>query len=223
MYNAPLLLGGSSWRARPRPRRSRPIVRIVDRVPAAQPLPHGHDARDVHARCLHARVGRHDLGLVHATRSTNAEQFGGGFDVRAARRRRRRSGHAAAPSHARRSPPGTSRRSAASRSLPADAHQPGTAAASRTTPCAGSTTRFLAGRPSTSAALAHGYRLAGRRLAGARREPGLAVVDPDVVPRRDNFNGGPPRLPADRLLPRGRRFEPVPVTCATRRPASSSD
>ena len=64
---------------------------------------------------------------------------------------------------------------------------------------------------------------ARRRRSGTRSatQPGLAVVDSFVVPRRDNWNFGvAARLPAQRLLPRGRDVRPGPDRAsATSRPA----
>ena len=53
-----------------------------DHVPAAGALPHRRDARDVHARRVHARHRARRPGLLQQA-STNVDQFGGGFQVRA--------------------------------------------------------------------------------------------------------------------------------------------
>ena len=65
VYNADLLLGIVTATAGPDPLADAGAA-PVGRLPVAEPLPHRRDARDVHARRLHARRRRHDHGLVHA-------------------------------------------------------------------------------------------------------------------------------------------------------------
>ena len=62
-----------------------------DRVPAAEPLPHRRDARDVHARRLHARRGRHDLRLVRARVRRRGDRSAAASTSAPARRRSARS------------------------------------------------------------------------------------------------------------------------------------
>ena len=72
IYNADILLG--------RPDRDRRKDSFLhagppdgDRLPAPEPVPHRRDACDVHARRVHARRRRRDLGIVHQQRQRPGE------------------------------------------------------------------------------------------------------------------------------------------------------
>ena len=83
MYNADVLLGAADARRSAATGALAPVLQDVDRVSAAEPVPHRRHARDVHARRLHARRRRDHDRLVRAAASTTSTTFGGGFDVRA--------------------------------------------------------------------------------------------------------------------------------------------
>jgi putative ABC transport system permease protein len=97
--------------------------------------------------------------------------------------------------------------------LPAKARQLGTAAKEASYPVYGFDDTFLNATTFDFAAMARGYE-SGRDVWQAMRTmPGLAIVDPLVVPRRENFNFGV--LPDFRLggfyLEDG-TFDPVPIS-----------
>ena len=213
-------------RLRPHPRRSRRSLRMSMAYPLASPLPHRHDARHVHARRLHARdrdatrtgpsCTAFDTSRRSAAASTCARARRRGADRRHARRRfGGRPGVDAARLHRRRQPVGPA----------VEAKQVGTR------PSVGDLRRARARRRRSSThttfglgAIARGYAPTSEVWNALASSPGLAVVDSTIVPRRDNFGTSrvPARLPADRLLLRGRHVRPDPGRrCATRRPATA--
>ena len=220
VYNADVLLGAMTQRRSVGSARWLPSC-AVDRVSAAEPLPHRHDARDVHARRLHARRRRDDLRLVHAA-FDNDETFGGGFDVRAA----------SAGDQPDRRPPRGDRDRAGPRAsdfrvvsaqsyLPVKARQTGKYAVDFATyPVRGVDAAFSAhdvpASPPTPAVQLD------RELAGAAKDPGLAIVDGWWCRGADNWSaGGAARLPTARVLPRGPGLRPGPDRGA--RPADEDD
>lgn len=71
---------------------------------------------------------------------------------------------------------------------------------------------FLAGNAYELAALAEGYSSTDDVWRALATEPGLAVVDPIVVPRRDNFNFGVvPDFSLEGFVLEDETFAPVPI------------
>ena len=190
MYNADLLLGALAATVG-RIRAPRAGAADVDRLPAAEPLPHRRDAGDVHARRLHARRRRDDVGLVHE-RLQRRQRI---------RRRLRRSRHDLAGTADREHagggrPNAGSRRAATSASSRASRRCPSRRASSEsaprrsptssTAPTTPSSRTRPTGSPPARAATAR-VRRSGERCATHRN---LAVVDQFVVPRQANWNFG---------------------------------
>ena len=98
-----------------------------------------------------------------------------------------------APAGAGLRPAGLPASSAASRSSRVQAKQLGRAVRPRRTSSAASTTRSSRTRPSGSAAIAQrATRSADEVWDALREQPGLAVVDSFIAPRRDTFGFGVP-------------------------------
>ena len=201
--------------------RSRRCCSMSIAYPLAEPLPHRHDARDVHARRVHARDRDRRRTGPSCTRSTTSTTFGGGFDVRAgtapARRRSttcaqrfgERHGVGRRGLHGRRQPVGARRRGEAARAPDAR---------TRPTSSAASTRRSSSTRPSASATIATRLRLGARGLgrAFARRRASRSSTADRPAARQLELRRAS-GLPAHRLLLRGRAFDPIPIQVA--RPA----
>ncbi len=149
--------------------------------------------------------------FLHAV--DNVEEFGGGFDVRAEVAPGSPLGN---PAAAIRRAPGLDPRDfevAASGSfVPADARQAGTRKY-ESYPLRGFDNRFLGTTTYGLASMATGYRSPRQVWDAMARRPDLAVVDALTVPRRANWNFGPPppfRLHGFHL--EDRSFRPVRVT-----------
>ena len=74
-------------------------------------------------------------------------------------------------------------------------------------------------------AVARGYSSAPEVWEAMRTEPGLAVVDQWIVPRRDNFNfaADPPDFEVTGFLYEDRTFEPFQVTITDPQTGNSRD
>jgi putative ABC transport system permease protein len=95
--------------------------------------------------------------------------------------------------------------------VPAEARQEGTGGAFADYPVNGFDDAFLATTSYGFAAVADGYTADGVWDA-LRSEPGLAVVDPFVAPRRDNYQFGvPPDFQLTGFYLEDGRFAPIPV------------
>jgi putative ABC transport system permease protein len=159
--------------------------------------------------------------LVVGTTTTTAfnsafddeETFSGGFDVRAV----------TAPINpivdidaAVRQTPGAPKDdieiAAGQASLFAEARQSGRDAEFASHPVFGFDDRFLASTTYEFAAIAEGYGSSEEVWEALRAEPGLAVVDPYVVPRRDTFGFGVlPDFQIEGFFLEDETFAPVPV------------
>ena len=216
MYNADLLLGAADRASFGRIRRAGAGAADGDGVSAGRPLPHRRDAGDVHARRVHARHGRGDVGLVHA-------RLRGHRHVRRRLRRPRRHARPRRPIDDMRAAlaarPGVARRrlhasSAASRSCRSRRARSAPGARGEPYPRARARRRLprahdlRARRP-----MASGYgsardvwdalaRPAGPGRRGQLRRP---------APRQVRLLGAAARLQAQRLLLRRRRLRPGPV------------
>jgi putative ABC transport system permease protein len=142
----------------------------------------------------------------------NVEEFGGGFDVRAEVSPASPLGN---PMRAIRRAPGLDPKdfqiAAAGSFVPADARQRGTRGFA-SYPLRGFDRSFLDSTSYGLAAMANGYHSARQVWDAMAGRPDLAVVDALTVPRRANWNLGPP--PEFRLhgfYLEDERFKPVPV------------
>ena len=97
--------------------------------------------------------------------------------------------------------------------LPLDAAQDGTGATPAAHPVRGLDDEFLDTNGFEMATMATGYRSADEVWQALRDDPTLAVVDPYVVPRRQNWGGGVlPELQLTGFFFEDASFDPVPVT-----------
>ncbi len=97
--------------------------------------------------------------------------------------------------------------------LPLDASQDGTRATPATYPVRGLDDEFLDTNAFEMATMATGYTSSQEVWHALREDPTLAVVDPYVVPRRQNWTAGVlPDFQLTGLFIEDRSFEPVPVT-----------
>jgi putative ABC transport system permease protein len=97
--------------------------------------------------------------------------------------------------------------------LPAKARQLGTPAREASYPVYGFDDTFLDATTYEFAATARGYESGRDVWQAMRTTPGLAIVDPLVVPRRENFNFGvPPDFRLSGFYLEDGTFDPVPIT-----------
>jgi putative ABC transport system permease protein len=185
MYNADALLSGTA-RVVGRSRSLAPVMRLSMAYPLAARFRTGITLAMFTLVVFTLVTGTTTSGSFnHAFQDVGA--FGGGFDVRA-------STAAAAPiddmSAALRTKPAlrSGIRAVASQSLlPLDARQVGTGRKGEPYPVRGLDDAFLAHTTFGLGAIARGYGSARDVWSALARQPGLAVVDSLVVPRRDNF------------------------------------
>jgi putative ABC transport system permease protein len=96
--------------------------------------------------------------------------------------------------------------------LATEAKQLGTGRASETYPVRGLDDSFLEHTTFPLGAIARGYGSAPEVWQALREQPGLAVVDSFVVPRRDNWNFGPaPDFALSGFVYDDGVFDPIPV------------
>ena len=219
VFNADLLLGARHAGLRPHPEpRAGPAH--VHGVSARGPLPHRHDARDVHARRLHAR---HRDGVERILRARD-------------RRRRLRRRVPGARRHGRRGADRPTWRPRSRRAPGIDPSDFPSSAASRSWPSRRSSSArarpdetYLVRGPRPAVPRAHDVRARRRWRAATpppqrcgtqcETHPGLAVVDSTIVPRRDNWNFGvPPDFALTGLPLRGGPSTRSRSRCATSRP-----
>jgi putative ABC transport system permease protein len=97
--------------------------------------------------------------------------------------------------------------------LPAKARQLGTSAEEASYPVYGFDDTFLNATTFDFAATARGYESGRDVWQAMRTTPGLAIVDPMVVPRRENFNFGvPPDFRLSGFYLEDGTFDPVPIS-----------
>jgi putative ABC transport system permease protein len=97
--------------------------------------------------------------------------------------------------------------------LPVKAHQPGVAANEESYVVNGADDAFLTHTTYKLAARAHGYGSSSDVWHALRDHPNLAVVDPLVVPRRENWNfAPPPDFQLQGFYLEDETFDPVKVT-----------
>jgi putative ABC transport system permease protein len=212
VYNAPLLLGGLGWLLG-RVGAVAPIVRLAVAYPLRSLFRTG-----VMLAMFTLVVFTLVVGVTVSSSFTTAmdddEKFGGGFDVRAvAAPASPISGVAAAVAGT----PGVTADdvsvAAAQTIVPLEAKQAGTGRPFESYPVTGLDDAFLARTTYDLSAVAHGYRSADDVWRALRAEPGLAVVDPAVAPRRDNYNMAvPPDFQLTGFYVEDERFAAVPVT-----------
>jgi putative ABC transport system permease protein len=186
MYNAPLLLGAVRW-SLGRVRALAPVVRLAIAYPLRSLFRTG-----VTLAMFTLVVFTLVVGTTISGSFTNAmndlELFGGGYDVRAV----------AAPASPVRDVGRTFSRAAGDEIrvaggqaiVPLEARQVGTGRAFESYPVTGLDDAFLRTTTYGFSALADGYGSAADVWRALREQPGLAVVDPFVAPRRDNWGVG---------------------------------
>lgn len=215
VYNADLVLGvGAALLGRVRS--LAPIVRIAMAYPLAGRFRTGTTLAMFTLVVFTLVTGTVSSGSFRAALD-DVERFGGGFDIRAAT-----AGVAPIddlPAAIRRRPAldAADYPVAASQSyLPLDARQVGAGRAPESYPVRGLDDAFLGATTFALASRAHGFASDAAVWRALAARPGLAVVDPSVVPRRDNFNfataTGDFRLSG--LLVEDPAFEAVPVEVA---------
>jgi putative ABC transport system permease protein len=188
MYNADVLLG-SIGATLGRVRRLAPVVRMSLAYPLRSLFRTGVTLAMFMLVVFVLVVGATTTGSF-TNAANNVRAFGGGFDVRA-------TGSPAAPvtdiqAAVRRSPalrPLIGIAAAAS-ALPVKARQLGTGAAAENYLVGGLDRSFLTHTTYGLDTWARGYRSPSAVWHALATHPGLAVVDPSVVPRRDNWGFG---------------------------------
>jgi putative ABC transport system permease protein len=211
IYNAPLLLGAIGW-AFGRVKALAPVVRLSVAYPLRSLFRTGVTLA-MFTLVVFTLVSGTTISGSFMSVWSDLDVFSGGFEVRAV----------AAPASPVREPGrtireaagagGASVRVAAGQAIvPLEARQVGTGRGYETYPVTGLDDAFLASTSYGFAAIADGYGSAEDVWRALRDQPGLAVVDPIVAPRRDHWDAGV--LPDFRLsgfhLEDG-RFRPVPV------------
>ena len=212
IYNAPLLLGAVRW-SLGRVRALAPVVRLSIAYPLRSLFRTG-----VTLAMFTLVVFTLVVGTTIAGSFTNAmndlELFGGGFEVRAV----------AAPASPVRDVHGTLTAAAGAEGagirvaagqavVPMEARQADTDRGFEPYPVTGLDEAFLGATSYGFSAIADGYGTAADVWRALRERPGLAVVDPIVAPRRDNWGVGDVR-PDFRLSGfdvEDGRFAPVPL------------
>jgi putative ABC transport system permease protein len=206
MHNASLLLGGMSWAFR-RFGSLAPVLKLALAYPLRSLFRTGVTLAMFTLVVFTLVVGTTvSVSFMHAY---DEDGYKGGFDVRAV---------AAAGTpladpavDVPRAVPAV--RTIASQSVvPLEAAQLGTGRGFEAYPVGGLDEAFLAHTTYGFSALADGYRSASDVWRALRTQPGLAVVDPYVAPRRDNFGGGVvPDFKLSGFYLEDGRFAPVPV------------
>jgi putative ABC transport system permease protein len=189
MYNAPVLLGAMRW-SLGRVRALAPVVRLAVAYPLRSLFRTG-----VTLAMFTLVVFTLVVGTTISGSFTNAmndlDLFGGGFDVRAV----------AAPASPVRDvgrtlpraagAAGSEIRVAAGQAIvPLEARQVGTGRAFESYAVTGLDDAFLQTTTYGFSAIADGYDSADDVWRALREQPGLAIVDPFVAPRRDNWGVG---------------------------------
>ena len=186
-----------------------PVLKMAMAYPLRVRFRTGRDARDVHARRLHDRRRRDDVGLVPARVRRRRDASAAASTC--VPRSRPPSPLATTPAAAIRAPASTARRPGRRRRVDRcrQGDAGGTGRAARPTRCAGSTTGFLEQHDLRLRRAGEGLRARARGLGRHAHAPDLAVVDPFAAPRRDNWGfASHAGLPADRLLHRGQHVRP---------------
>ena len=211
MYNAPLLLAAAGW-ALGRVRALAPVLRLSMAYPLRSLFRTGVTLAMFTLVVFTLVVGTTISGSFLAA-TDDVDSFGGGFDVRAV----------AAPASpvndigaaVRNAPavdPGDIRVAASQSVVPLEARQAGTGRTFESYPITGLDDAFLSHTTYGLAATAYGYGSAADVWRAIRERRGLAVVDPMVAPRRDNWNMGVlPDFQLSGFYVEDGRFRPTPV------------
>ncbi len=205
MYNAPLLLAGASALLG-RSRRLAPIARMAVAHPLASRFRSGVTLAMFTLVVFTLVTGTVTSGSFnHALQ--RADAFGGGFDVRAS------TPAATAIDDLPAARPRDYRAVGSQAFLPVEAVQARTGRRLEPYPLRGLDRGFLDHTDFRMGALARGYSSARAVWTAMARRPGLAVVDPTVVPRRDNFNFAvlPPAFRITGFYVDDGRFDPIAV------------
>ncbi|MGZ8693882.1 MAG: ABC transporter permease [Gaiellaceae bacterium] len=211
VYNAPLLLGGLTWLFG-RIKALAPVLKLSIAYPLRSVFRTGVTLAMFMLVVFTLVTGTTISGsFVNAWNDVSV--FGGGFDIRGQSSPMSPISNVGAAVER---TPGIKRgdiQVAASQSMVAlDARQVGTPRAFAAYPVVGFDDAFLSHTTYGFAALARGYT-SGRQVWDAlRTHPNLAVVDPDVVPRRDNWDFGPlPDFQLSGFYVEDGTFKPVPI------------
>ena len=213
MYNADLALGGIG-RITGRVRSLAPVVRMAVAYPLRSRLRTSMTLA-MFTMVVFTLVTGSTISGSFITNLNNVDAFGGGFEVRAVAAPIRPIDDMAAA--VARAGPGagldpTAIEAVGAQSLvPVEARQAGTAAYADY-PLRGLDDGFLAATRYDLGARARGYDSPAAVWAALADHPGLAIVDPYIVPRRQQFNMGPlPELQLQGFNYEDEVFDPVDV------------
>ena len=211
MYNAAALLGAAS-RVLGRVRSLAPVLRMSMAYPLAERFRTGVTLATFTLVVFTLVTGTATSGSFQRA-FEEEDAFGGGFDVRASTSPTARAGELrAALANAGRRELGV--RTAASQSLlPVQATQRGTGRPLEAYSLRGLDDAFLRNTTFELGATARGYGSGREVWRALARDPGLAVVDATIVPRRDNFNfqAAPPDFKLTGLIFDEGTFDPIPL------------
>jgi putative ABC transport system permease protein len=207
IYNADLLLGALSWSVR-RIRPLAPVLKLSIAYPLRSLFRTGVTLAMFTLVVFTLVVGTTISGAFTKA-SDDLEAFGGGYTVRAV-------ASPASPIH---EPAATVPRRVPDVSIigsqsivPLDAAQAGSGRTFESYPINGLDASFTRSTRYGFAAMATGYDSAKEVWRAVARQPGLAVVDQFVAPRRDNYSFGPqPDFRLSGFYLEDGTFEPVPV------------
>jgi putative ABC transport system permease protein len=211
VYNAPLLLSGLTW-AFGRIRALAPVLKLSIAYPLRSVFRTGVTLAMFMLVVFTLVTGTTISGsFVNAWNDVSV--FGGGFDIRG--QSSPMSPIADFGTAVKRVPgiePGDVQVAASQSTVALDARQVGTSRAFVAYPVVGFDDAFLAHTTYGFAALASGYTSGGQVWKALRTHPNLAVVDPDVAPRRDHWDFGPlPDFQLSGFYLEDGTFKPVPI------------
>jgi putative ABC transport system permease protein len=189
IYNAPLLLRALAWALSPVGSMA-PVLRLAIAYPLRSLFRTGVTLA-MFTLVVFTLVCGTTISGSFMNVNNDLELFGGGFDVRAVAAPASPVRHLGATFRRAAGVHGSGIRVAAGQAtMPLEVRQANTGRAFESYPVAGFDDAFLSNTTYDFAAVADGYGNAAEVWRALRERPGLAVVDPIVVPRRDNWGSG---------------------------------
>ncbi|MBD0328824.1 MAG: ABC transporter permease [Thermoleophilia bacterium] len=217
IYNAPLLLKALAWALSPA-KSLAPVLRLAIAYPLRSLFRTGVTLAMFTLVVFTLVVGVTTAGSFNKAWA-DVELFGGGFDVRATAAPASPLGDVeAAVGRVPGIAAGDVRVAASQAVVPLEAKQAGAGRGFESYPVTGLDDAFLERTSYGFAAIADGYGSAPEVWRAVREGDGLAVVDPNVAPRRDNWAMNvPPDFQLSGFYLEDGRFEPVPIVVRDRR------
>jgi putative ABC transport system permease protein len=211
VYNAPLLLGGLTWLFG-RIKSLAPVLKLSIAYPLRSVFRTGVTLA-MFMLVVFTLVCGTTISGSFLNAWNDVSVFGGGFDVRG--QSSPMSPIANVGAAVKRAPgikAGDVRVAAAQSTVALDARQVGTSRPFAAYPVSGLDDAFLSHTTYGFAAVAKGYTSGPQVWKALRTQPNLAVVDPDVAPRRDHWDFGPlPDFQLSGFYVEDGTFKPVPI------------